>query len=93
METLTELIANLQVDSLDAEALAELDAAISAAAEELAADETLTEEGLALLEQAGEAVQTVREAAAALDVKAEEDAARAQAALEAIRGPQEDDTE
>jgi hypothetical protein len=93
METLNELIANLQVDGLDADELAELDAAISAAAEELAADDTLTEEGLALLEQAGEAVQTVREAAAALAVKAEEDAARAQAALEAIRGPQEDEPE
>ena len=93
MDTLKELLDSLNVDGKNADELAELDAEITAAAEDLAADDTLTEDGLALLEQAGEAVQTVREAAAALEEKAEEDKARAEAALEAIRGPQteEDD--
>jgi hypothetical protein len=95
MDTLQELLESLNVEGLTADELAELDAEISAAAETLAADDTLTEDGLALLEQAGEAVQTVREAAANLEEKAEEDRARADAVLEAIRGPQDeiDETE
>ncbi len=93
MDTLQELLESLNVEGLTVDELTELDANISAAAEELAADDTLTEEGLALLEQAGEAVQAVREAAANLETKAEEDRARAEAVLDAIRGPQDEELE
>jgi hypothetical protein len=93
MDTLQELLESLNVEGMSRDELAELDAEISAAAEELAADDTLTEDGLALLEQAGEAVQAIREADEALETKAEEDRARAAAVLEAIRGPQDEETE
>ena len=93
METLQELLSTLgDLDGLTKDELAELDSAISEAAVELAGDETLDDEGLALLEQTGEVVQAIREASAALDEKAEADRARADAALELIRG-EEDDTE
>jgi len=87
---LSDLIAQAADPStLDDDALATLDADITAAAEALAAEGVTSDEQLAELTQAGEAVQAIRAEQETREVAAADRAAQAEATLALIRGEQE----
>ena len=90
MEALLELLSSLEsVDSMDRETLTQADTDISAACADVDPSD-IDDDGLTVLAQASEATQAIRARAAELDAAASERAAEAAAALEAIRGPEEE---
>ena len=89
LEALLALVA--AIADQDADALADLDANLIAAAEAIAAGDDLTDDDLANLERISEAITTVRTEATARDEAAAERAERAEAALLAIRGEAPDE--
>ena len=89
LESLLALVA--AIADQDADALADLDANLIRAAEDIASGDDLTDEDLTNLERISEAITTVRTEAAARDEAAAERAGRAEAALLAIRGEAPDE--
>jgi hypothetical protein len=90
-ELATLLEAAADPSQLTDDELAQLDADITGAAEDLAASEDLSDEDLEQLVAAGEAVQGIRAEAEQREQAAADRQARAQAALAAIRGEPADD--